>query len=113
MATFKFTNVSADRADVKMGYDAPVNPTLSYADDKAAHSLRAANLDMAIAGGDIKLPVYDLGAHSFAVVHPGETFTVDTEKTAEIAFYTDLACKLAKSDCVKVEAPDVAPEHSI
>lgn len=112
MATFKFTNVSAGR-EVKMGYDAPVNPTLGYAEDKAAHSIRAAAMDMAIAGGDIKLPVWDHGFHSVAVVHPGETFTVEATDTAEIAFYTDLACKLAKSDCVEVEAPDVDPAHSI
>lgn len=111
MATFKFTNVSNERETVKGTYDAPVNPTLSYVEGAAAEAYVNAKEDFAVAAGDVKVPVYDLGVHSMAVVHPGETFIANVEDTdaAAIAFYTELACQLEKSDCVKVEVEGVEP----
>lgn len=109
MATFKFTNVSNERETVKGTYDAPVNPTLSYAEGAAAEAYVNAKEDFAVAAGDVKVPVYDLGVHSMAVVHPGETLEITTEKASEIAFYAEVACQLEKSDCIKVEVEGVEP----
>lgn len=110
MAKFVFKNVSADR-NVKLGYDAPVNPILGFDADYAPVAKAAE--DMTIKAGDIKIPVYDLGVHSVAVVHAGEAFTVETDKAAEIAFYTDLACKLAKSDSFEVTVEGAEPTHDV
>jgi hypothetical protein len=50
-----------------------------------------------------------------AVIHPGEEFVVETEKAAEIAYYSDLACKLTKGEfktnCIEVAIEGVE-EHT-
>ena len=107
MATFNFTNVSNERKLVRGAYDAPVNPVLGFDADYAP--VKKAGEDFAIAAGDVKIPMYDLGVHGFAVVHAGETLTVEAEKAAEIAFYSEVACQLKDSDCIKVEVEGVEP----
>ena len=119
MAKFTFKNVSNVRKAVNGTYDAPVSPALGYdvTDKKAMEFYTNAGEDFALEAGDVKIPVYDLGTHSMAVIHPGEEFVVKTEKAAEIAYYSDLACKLTKGEfktnCIKVEYDPEATEGTV
>lgn len=109
MAKFTFKNVSNERKAVAGTYEAPVSPAHVNDTFYAAY----AEKDFALEAGDVKIPVYDLGTHSMAVIHPGEEFVVETEKAAEIAYYSDLACKLTKGEfktnCIEVAIEGVEP----
>ena len=116
--TYVFKNVI--KKAVNGTYDAPINPTLGYSVDNEATLGFAEDFGGEVKG-DVKIPVYDHGFHGYAVVHPGESFTVtlgEDASAAEVAFYTDLACKFKNAKlkgCIEVdEIPaDAEPSHAI
>lgn len=103
MAKFTFKNIveKVDVAAIEVPEVVTISPTLVYNNDYSRKAAAADAVTM-IQGGLVRVPVF--GSRQFVEIKRGEVFTVNAEKDAEIAFYTNLVEKLADSKVIEAIA---------